>query len=133
MDCFDLLAVQGTLKSLLQHQSSKALVLQCSAFFIVQLSHSHMTTGKTIALTRQAFVGKIMPLLFKKLPRLVITFLTRSKHLLISCLQTSSAVILEPPKIKSVTVSTVSPFISHEVMVIVAMKLKDAYSLEEKL
>ena len=92
-----------------------------------------MTTGKTIALTRWTFVGKVMPLLFNLLSKLVITFLPRSKHLLISWLQLPSAVILEPPKIKSVTVSTVSPFISHEVMVIVAMKLKDAYSLEEKL
>ena len=101
MDWLDLLAVQGTLKSLLQHHSSKALVLQCSAFFIVQLSHPYMTTGKTIALTRRTFVGKVMSLLFSKLSRLVITFLPKSKHLLISWLQSPSSVILEPPKIKS--------------------------------
>ena len=98
MDSLDLLAVQGTLKSLLQHHSSKASVLQCSAFFVVQLSHLHMTTGKTIALTRRTFVGKVMSLLFNMLSRLVITFLPRSKHLLISWLQSPSAVILEPPK-----------------------------------
>ena len=92
-------AVQGTLKSLLQHHSSKASTLRCSAFFIVQLSHQYMTTGKTIALTRWTFVGKLMSLLFNKLSRLVITFLPRSKHLLISCLQSPSAVILEPPEI----------------------------------
>ena len=95
----DLPAVQGTLKSLLQHHSSKASILQCSAFFIVQLSHPYMTTGKTIALTRRAFVGKIMSLLFTMLSRLVIAFLPRSKYLLISWLQSPSAVILEPPKI----------------------------------
>ena len=106
----DLLAVQGTLKSLLQHHSSKAS-LQCSAFFIVQLSHPYMTTGKTIALTRQTFVGKVMSLLFNMLCRLVITFLPRSKHLLISWVQSPSVAILEPPKIKSVTVSIVSPSI----------------------
>ena len=116
MDWFDLLAVQGTLNSLLQHHSSKASVLQHSTFFMVQLSHPYMTTGKTIALTRQTFDGKVMSLLFNMLSRLVITFLPRSKHLLISWLQSPSAVILEPPKIKSVTVSTVSPSISHEVM-----------------
>ena len=115
MDWLDL-AVQGTLKSLLQHHSSKASILQGSAFFMVQLSHPYMTTGKTIALTRQTFVGKVMSLLFNMLLRLVITFLPRSKHLLISWLQSPSAVILEPPKMKSDTVSTVSPFISHEVM-----------------
>ena len=104
MDWLDLLAVQGTLKSLLQHHSSKASILQCSAFFIVQLSQPYMTTGKTIALTRWTFVGKEMPLLFNMVPRLVITFLSRSKHLLISWLQSPSAVILEPKKIKSVTV-----------------------------
>ena len=98
MDWLDLLAVQGTLRSLLQHQSSKASILQCSAFFIVQLLHPYMTTGKTIALTRQTFVGKVMSLLFNMLSRLVITFLPRSKHLLISWLQSSSAVILEPKK-----------------------------------
>ena len=110
------LAVQGTLKSLLQHRSSKASVLWRSAFFTVQLSHPYMTTRKTIALTRQTFVGKVMSLLFNMLSRLVITFLPRSKHLLISWLQSPSAVILEPRKIKSDTVSTVSPSISHEVM-----------------
>ena len=110
------LAVQGTLKSLLQHHSSKASILWHSAFFIVQLSHSYMTTGKTKALTRRTFVGKVMSLLFNMLSRLVITFLSKSKHLLISWLRSQSAVILEPPKIKSVTVSIVSPSISHEVM-----------------
>ena len=99
MDWLDLLAVQGTLKSLLQHHSSKASVLQCSAFFIVQLSHPYMTTGKTIALIRCTFVGKITSLLFNMLSRLVITCLLRSKHLLISWLQSPSAVILEPKKI----------------------------------
>ena len=112
----DLLAIQGTLKSLLQHHSSKVSILQGSAFFIVQLSHPHMTTGKTIALTRWTFVGKVMSLLFNILSRLVITFLPRSKRLLISWLQSPSAVILEPPQIKYDTVSTVSPSISHEVM-----------------
>ena len=116
LDWLDLLSVQGTLKSLLQHHSSKASVLRCSAFFTVQLSHPYMTTGKTIALTRQTFFGKIMSLLFNMLSRLVITFLSRSKRLLISWLQSPSAVILKPPKIKSYTVSTVSPSISHEVM-----------------
>ena len=96
MDWVDLLAVQGTLKSLLQHHSSKTSILQCSAFFVVQLSHPYMTTGKTIALTRRTFVDKVMSLLFNMLSRLVITFLPRSKHLLISGLQSSSAVILEP-------------------------------------
>ena len=117
MDWLDLLAVQETLKSLLQHHSSKASILQCSAFFIVQLLHPYMTTGKTIALTRWTFVGKVMYLLFNMLCRLVITFLQRSKHLLISWLQSPSAVILEPRKIKSSTVSTVStvsPSICHE-------------------
>ena len=102
MDWLDLLAVQGTLKSLLQNHSSKPSILWHSAFFIVQLSHPYMTTGKTIALTRWTFVGKVMPLLFNMLSRLVITFLPRSKRLLISWLQSPSAVILEPPKIKSV-------------------------------
>ena len=106
MDWLDLLAVQGTLKSLLQHHSSKASILQHSAFFIVQLSHSYMTTGKTIALTRRTFVGKVMSLLFNMLSRLVITFLPRSKCLLLSWLQSPSAVILEPKKRQSVTVST---------------------------
>ena len=114
MDWLDLLAVQGTLKSLLQHHSSKASILWHSAFFTVQLSHPYMTTGKTIALTRRTLVGKVMSLLFNMLSRLVITFLPRSKHLLISWLQSPSAVILEPPKIKSDTVSTVSPSICHE-------------------
>ena len=105
MDWMDLLAVQGTLKSLLQHHSSKASILQCSAFFIVQLSHPYKTTGKTIALNIQTFVGKVMSLLSNKLSRLLITFLSRSKCLLISWLQSPSAVILEPSKIKSVTVT----------------------------
>jgi len=113
MDWLDLLAVQGTLKSLLQHNSSKASILQCSAFFTVQLSHPYMTTGKTIVLTRWTFVGKVMSLLLNMLSRLVITFLPRSKRLLISWLQSPSAVILETKKIKS---DTVSPSISHEVM-----------------
>ncbi|XP_060255892.1 fatty-acid amide hydrolase 1-like isoform X4 [Ovis aries] len=116
MDWLDLLAVQGTLKSLLQHHSSKASILWCSAFFTVQLSHPYMTTGKTIALTRRTLIGKVMSLLLNILSRLVITFLPRSKPLLISWLQSPSAVILEPPKIKSDTVSTVSPSISHDVM-----------------
>ena len=115
MNWLDVLAVQGTLNSLLQHHSSQASVLWCSAFFIVQLSYPYMTTGKTIALTRRTFVGKVMSLLFNMLSRLIITFLPRSKRLLISWLQSPSAVILEPPKIKSDTVSTVSPSISHEV------------------
>ena len=115
MDWLDLLAVQGTLKSLLQHYSSKASILQRSAFFMVQLSHPFMTLGKTIALTRQTFVGKVMSLLFNTLSSLVIAFLPRNKHLLISWLQSPLAVILEPKKIKSV-VSTASPSICHEVM-----------------
>ena len=116
MDWLDLLAVQGTLKSLLQHHSSKPSILQHSAFFTVQHSHPYMTTGKTIALTRWTFVAKVMSLLLNMLSRLVITFLPRSKRIFISRLQSPSAVILEPPKIKSATVSTVSPSISHEVM-----------------
>ena len=116
MDWLDLLAVQGTLKSLLQHHSSKASILWHSAFFTVQLSHPYMTTGKTIALTRQTFVGKVMSLPFNMLSRLVIIFLPRSKRLLISWLQSPSALILESQKIKSDTLSTVSPSISHEVM-----------------
>ena len=116
MDWLDLLAVQGTLKRLLQHHSSKASVFRHSAFFIVQLSHPYMTTGKTIALTRWTSVGKVVSLLFNMLSRLVITFLPRSKRLLISWLQSPSAVILELKKIKSDTVSSVSPSISHEVM-----------------
>ena len=109
MNWLDLLAVQGTLRSLLQHYSSKASILWHSAFFIVQLSHPYMTTGKTIALTRRTFVGKVMSLLFSMLSRLVIAFLPRSKHLLISWLQSPSAMILESPKVKSLTVSTLSP------------------------
>ena len=117
MDRLELLAAQGTLKSLLQHHSSKASTFRCSAFFTVQLSHPYMTTGKTIALTRWTFVGKVMSLLFNMLSRLVITFLPRSKCLLISWLKSPSAVILElPPKNKSDTVSTVSSSVSHEVM-----------------
>ena len=108
--------MQGTLKSLLQHHSSKAPILRRSAFFTVQLSHPYMTTGKTTALTKQTFVGKVMSLLLNMLSRLVITFLPRSKRLLILWLQSPSAVILEPPKIKSDTVSTVSPSICHEMM-----------------
>ena len=115
-DWLDLHAVQGTLKSLFQHYSSKTSILQHSAFFIVQLSHPYMTTGKTIALTRWTFVNKVMSLLFNMLSRLVITFLPRSKHLLISWRHSQSAVMLEPPKIKSATVSTVSLSICHEVM-----------------
>ena len=118
MDWLDLLAVQGTLKSLLQQHSSKASILQCSAFFIVHLSHPYMTTGETMALTRRTFVGKVMSLLFNMLSRLVVAFLPRSKPLLISWLQSPSAVILEPKKIKSLTVS---PYICHEVMGLNAM------------
>ena len=120
MDWLYLLAVQGTLKSLLQHHSSKASILHYSAFFTVQLSHPYLTTGKTIALTRWTFVGKVMPLLFNMLSRLVITFLPRSKCLLISWLQSPSALILEPRKIKS---DTVFPYIAHDVMGPVAMIL----------
>ena len=115
IDWFDFLAVQGTLKNLLQHHSLKASILQHSAFFMVQLSHPYMTTGKIIALTRRTFGSKVMPLLFNMLSRLVIAFLPRSKHLLISWLQSPSAVTLEPKKIKSVTVSIVSLSICHEV------------------
>ena len=117
----DLLAVRGTLKSLLQHHSSKASILQHSAFFIVQLSHLYMTTGKTIALTRWTLIVNVS--IFYYADRLVINFLPKSKHLLISWLQSTSAVILEPPKIKSATVSTISPSISHEVMGLDAMML----------
>ena len=113
IDWLDLLAVQGTLKSLLQHHSSKASIFWCSAFFTVQLSHPYMITGKTIALTRRTFVGKVISLLFNMLPRLVITLFPRSKHLLISWLQLPSVVMLEPKKIRS---DTVSPSVSHEVM-----------------
>ena len=113
MDWLDLLAVQGTHESLLQYQSSKASVLRCSAFFTIQLSHPYMTTGKTIALTRRTFVGKVMSLLLNMLSSVVIAYLPRGKHLLISWLQSPSAVILEPPKIKY---ATVSPSICHEVI-----------------
>ena len=116
MDWLDLLALQGTLKSLLQHHSSKASILWHSAFFIVQLSCPYMTTGKIIALTRRTFVGKVMSLLFNMLSRLVITFLPRRKCLLISWLQSPSAVFLQPKKIKSLTVSIVYPSICHEMM-----------------
>ena len=140
MDWLDLLAVQGTLKSLFQHYSSKASVLRHSAFFIVQLSHPYMATGKAMALTRQTFLDKVMSLLFNMLSRLVITFLPRSKRLLISWLQSPSAVILEPPKIKLATVSTVSPSVCHEVMGLDAMifvfwllSFKPAFSLSLSL
>ena len=123
MDWLDLLAVQGTLKSLLQHHRSTASILWCSAFFIVQLSHQYMITGKTIALTRQTFVGKVMSLFFNMLSRLVVTFLPRSKHLLMSWLQSPFAVILEPKKIKYLITSIVSPSICHEVMRLDAMIL----------
>ena len=116
IDWLDLLAVQGTLKNLLQHHSLKASIFWCSAFFMVQLSHPYTTTGKTIAFTTWTFVSKVMFLLFNTLSRLVKTLLSKSKHLLISWLQSPSAVILEPKKMKSVTVSTVSPSICHEVM-----------------
>ena len=119
----DLLEVQGTLKNLLQHHSTKASVLQCSDFFIVQLSHPYMTTGKTIPLTRWTFVGRVMSLLFNMLSRLVIPFLPRSKRLLISWLQSPSAVILDPKKIMSLTVSIVSPSTCREVMGLDAMIL----------
>ena len=134
IDWFDLFAVQGTLKSLLQHHSSKASILWCSIFFIVQLSHPYMTTGKTIALTIQNFVGKVMSLFFNMLSRLIIAFISRSKHLLISWLQSPSAVILEP--LKSVTASIVSPSIWDEVMgpdamilVFLMLSFKPAFSL----
>ena len=123
MDWLDLLAVQGTPKTLLQHQSSKASILRRSAFFTVQLSHPYMTTGKTISLTRWTFGGKVMCLFYNVLSRLVIAFLPRSKRLLSLWLQSPSAVILEPKKMKSVTVSTVSPSIFHEVMGLDAMIL----------
>ena len=130
MDWLDLLAVQGTLKSLLQHHSSKASILRHSAFFIVQLSHSCMTTGKTTALTRWTFVGKVMSLLFNMLSRLAIAFLPRNTLPLISWLKSPFGVILEPSKIKSVTVS---PSICHEVMgpdaTILALSLENVYPL----
>ena len=136
IDWFDILAVQGPLKSHLQHHSSKASVLQCSAFLIVQLSHPYVTTGKTTALTRWTFVNKVMSLLFNMLSRFVIALLPKSKHLLISGLQSPSAVILEPKKIKSLTVSSVSPSICHEVMgpdamilVFCLLSFKPAFSL----
>ena len=115
IDCFDLLAVQGALESLLQHHSSKASILQCSAFFIVQLSHPYITTGKTIALTRRTFVCKVTSLCFYMLSRLIIAFLPRSKSLLISWLQSPPTVIFKPRKIMSITFSIVSPSIYHEV------------------
>ena len=121
MGWLDLLAIQGTLKSLLQHHSSKASILRHSAFFTVQLSQPYMTTGKTIALTTWTFVDKVMSLLFNMLCRLVVAFLPMQKHLLISCLQSPSAVILEPRKIKFDTVSIVSTSICHEVMGLDAM------------
>ena len=124
IDWFDLLVVQGTLKSLLQCHSLKASILQCSTFFIVQLSHPYMFTGKTIPLTIWTFVGKVMSLLFNMLSRLVIAFLPGSKCLLILWLQLPSAVILEPKKIKSVTISTISPSICHEVMGLDSMDVK---------
>ena len=123
IDWLDLLAVQGTLKSLPQHHSSKASILHRSAFFIVQFSHPYMTTGKTIALTRRTFIGKVMSLLFNMLSRLLIAFLPRSKSLLISWLQSPSEVILETKNTKSVTISIVSPSICHEVMGLDAMIL----------
>ena len=123
MDWLDLLAIQGTLKSLLQHHCSKASILWCSAFFIVQLSHPYMTSGKTISFTRQTIVGKVMSLLFNVLSRLVITFLPRSKCLLISWLQSQSSVIFEPKKIKPLTISIVSPSICHKVMGLDVMML----------
>ena len=119
----DLLAVQGTLKSLLQHHSSKASVPQLSAFYIVQLLHPYMTTGKTIALTRWTFVGKVMHLLFNMLSRLAIAFLPRSERLLTSWLQSPSAIILETPEIKCLTISIVSPSVCHEVLGLDAMIL----------
>ena len=139
IDWLSLLTAQGTLKSLLQHHSSKASILWCPAFFIIQLSHPYMTTGKTIALTGRILVGKVMSVLFNMLSRLVIVFLPRSKHLLISWLQSPPAVILKPLKIKSATVSIVSPSICHEVMGLDAMILvfsmlgfKPAFSLSSR-
>ena len=123
IDWCDLLADQGTLKSLLQHHSSKASILWCSAFSMFQISHPYVTTGKTIALTRWTSVGKVMSLLFNMLSRFVIAFLPRGKHLLISWLQSQSAVILDPPKIKSITVSIVSPSTCYEMMELDAMIL----------
>ena len=122
IDWFDLLIAQGTLKSILQHHSSKASILQCSVFFMVQLSHPYMTPGKTIALTRWTFVGKVMSLLFNTLSRFVIAFPPRSKHLLISWLQSPSSVILEPPKIKSLPISIISPS-SHHLFIYLPKKI----------
>ena len=122
-DLFDIPAVQGTFKSLLQHHSSKVSIFWCSAFFMVQLSHPYMTTGKTIALTMWTFVGKVISLLFNTLSRFVIAFLPWSKQLLISWLQSLSAMILEAKKVKSITISTVSPTVCHEVMELHAMIL----------
>ena len=116
MDWLDLLAVQGTLKNFLQHHSSKASILWCSAFFMIQLSHLYMTTGKTIALTIRTFVSKVMSLLFNILSRFVIAFLPRSKHLLNSWLQSPSTVIWEPKEVRSIIVSTFSPSVYHEMM-----------------
>ena len=132
IDWFDLLAVQGTLKSLLQHHSLKASVLQCSAFFMVQLPHSYMTTGKTIALTTRTFVGKVMSLLYNMLSRFVIAFLPRSKCLLTSWLQKPSDVILEPKKMKSVTVSIVSPSICHKVTRCHDLKFFECWVLNQR-
>ena len=136
IDWFDFLAVQRMLKSLLYHHNLKASILRCSAFFMVQLSHQYMTTGKTIALTRWTFIGKVMSLLFNTLSRLVIAFLPRSKHLLISWLQSPSAVILEPKKRKCIIASTFSLSICHEVMgpnsmilIFWMLSLKSAFSL----
>ena len=123
IDWFDFLGVLGTLNSLHQHHSSKASIVWCSAFFMVQLSHPYMTTGKIVALTTQTFVGKVMSLLFNMLSRLVIAFLPRSKCLLISWLWSPSAVIFKPPEIKSFTVSIVAPSICHEMMGLDAMIL----------
>ena len=123
IDWFELLADQGTLRSLLQHHSSKASILQHSAFFMVQLSHPYITTGKNVALVTQTFTIKVMSLLLNTLSRFVTAFLPRSKHLLISWLQSPSAVILEPEKIKSVIASIFSPFICHEVLGLDAMIL----------
>ena len=125
IDCFDLLAFQGTLKSLFQHHSSETSILRRSDFFMIQLSHLYMTTGKTIALTRWTFASKVMYVLFSMLSSLVMAFLPRSKLLLISWLQSPSAVILEPKEIKSVTICIVSPSICHEMMGLDAMKWWD--------
>ena len=133
MDWLDLLAVQGILKSFLQHHSSEASILRCSAFFIVQLSCAYMTTGKNIALARWTLVGKVKSLLFHVLSKLVIIFLSRSKRFLISWLQSPSAVILEPLKIKSDTVSTVSPSICHEVNLLTSLKYKQSRCYQKSL